>query len=56
MQPSPGSLAALLGALREVDARFADAIEATGGTAGNLVTLDPRSVNEFYEERGVKGA
>ena len=28
MQPSPGSLAALLGALREVDARFADAIEA----------------------------
>jgi len=40
----------------QVAQMFADAIEATGGTAGNLVTLDPRSVNEFYEERGVKGA
>ena len=33
-----------------------DSSEATGGTAGNLVTLDNRSVNEFYEERGIKGA
>jgi methylglyoxal synthase len=35
---------------------FADAVEATGGTAGNLPTLDPRSVHEMYEERGVTGA
>jgi len=40
----------------QVAKMFADSIEATGGTAGNLVTLDNRSVNEFYEERGIKGA
>ena len=40
----------------QVAKMFADSIEATGGTAGNLAALDPRSVHEFYEERGVVGA
>ena len=40
----------------QVAKMFADSIEATGSTAGNLVTLDNRSVNEFYDERGIKGA
>ena len=40
----------------QVAKMFADSIEATGSTAGNLVTLDQRSINEFYEERGIDGA
>ena len=40
----------------QVAKMFAESIEATGSTAGNLVTLDQRSVNEFYEERGIDGA
>jgi len=41
----------------QVATLFADSLEAQGAKGGSpLPALDPRSVHEFYEERGVAGA